>query len=81
MAEAEEGTTAEMNSNAELWIAAIIAIGYLALWIWTLIKAGNNGQWGWLFAVFLFSPLLLVIYLLFGLPRAEDQNSSRKPPD
>jgi hypothetical protein len=45
-----------VNDDLGWLIAAIAALGYLALWIWALIEAGNNGKWGWFIAVFLFSP-------------------------
>ena len=55
-----------MNNDFGWLIAAIAALAYLGLWIWALIETGNNRKWGWFIAVFLFSPVLLVIYVLVG---------------
>ena len=48
------------------FVAAVIGIGILVLWVWALIDAAQKGKWVWFVLVLLFSPILLLIYLLFG---------------
>jgi len=43
-----------------------LGFGYLGLWFWAMIDAGNKRKWAWFVLIVLFSPVLFVFYLLFG---------------
>ena len=63
-----------MTDDLAWWIAAAAALGYIGLWFWAMIDAGNKRKWAWFVLILLFSPVLLVLYLLFGRRVVDPKN-------
>lgn len=66
-----------------IWIgAALVSIGSLVLYVWTLVNAAKNDKWVWFVLILLVWPLFLA-YLLFAdkhRPPPQKPTSFRREP-
>ena len=52
-----------MTDDLALWIGVALGFGYLGLWFWAMIDAGNKRKWAWFVLILLLSPVLFVFFL------------------